>query len=56
MPREAWGGGPMPPQYRGRPPMGMDGVRGIYNKIKSLSIIAFEYKSLSWYTLNLFKG
>lgn len=25
MPREAWGGGPMPPQYRGRPPMGMDG-------------------------------
>lgn len=28
MPREAWGGGPMPSQYRGRPPqMGMDGVR-----------------------------
>ncbi|XP_078324244.1 uncharacterized protein LOC111125384 isoform X5 [Crassostrea virginica] len=26
MPREAWGGGPMPSQYRGRPPqMGMDG-------------------------------
>ncbi|XP_061164829.1 protein PRRC2C-like isoform X2 [Saccostrea echinata] len=25
MPREAWGGGPVPPQYRGRPPMGMDG-------------------------------
>ncbi|XP_048776168.2 protein PRRC2C-like isoform X5 [Ostrea edulis] len=25
MPREAWGGGPIPPQYRGRPPMGMDG-------------------------------
>lgn len=30
MPREAWGGGPIPPQYRGRPPMGMDGVRNYY--------------------------
>lgn len=36
--------------------MGMDGVRGIYNKMKFLFIIVFEYKFLFWYILNLFKG
>lgn len=36
--------------------MGMDGVGGIYNKIKFLFIIVFEYKFLFWYILNLFKG
>lgn len=36
--------------------MGMDGVRGIYNKIKFLFIIVFEYKFLFWYIFNLFKG
>lgn len=43
-PREAWGQGQMPPQFRGQPPPPMDGVSFIFKIVHNTSTCQFFFQ------------